>query len=231
MHTTRRTCSTFSPTMSSARSRLAIEPGWCMPVSKRTMPSPGRHRPGVAVRHAGPRQRQAQAPDAGQQLLAAADLALACGSGHRQRHLMHRVPASPDEENDDGHRRRSDTETTRVAREYFEALGRAERDAQQRYYAADARASTSTASPGRSGRDEMIGLLRRALRRLPRLALRRSSTTVAEGDGAAVRWRARATFAGPGNFMGFEPNGARVDIEGVDLVRVRDGRIAPSTPT
>ena len=48
--------------------------------------------------------------------------------------------------------------------------------------------------------------------------------TVAEGDGVAVRWRARATFAGPGSFMGFEPNGARVDIEGVDLVRVRDGR-------
>ena len=42
----------------------------------------------------------------------------------------------------------------------------------------------------------------------------------------AVRWRARATFAGPGRFMGFEPNGARVDVEGVDLVRVRDGRIA-----
>ena len=41
----------------------------------------------------------------------------------------------------------------------------------------------------------------------------------------AVRWRARATFAGPGSFMGFEPNGARVDIEGVDLVRVRYGRI------
>ena len=49
--------------------------------------------------------------------------------------------------------------------------------------------------------------------------------TVAEGDGVAVRWRARATFAGPGSFMGFEPNGARVDIEGVDLVRVRDGRV------
>ena len=49
---------------------------------------------------------------------------------------------------------------------------------------------------------------------------------MAEGDGVAVRWRARATFAGPGSFMGFEPNGARVDIEGVDLVRVRDGRIS-----
>ena len=49
---------------------------------------------------------------------------------------------------------------------------------------------------------------------------------MAEDDRAAVRWRAHATFAGPGNFLGFEPNGARIDIEGVDLVRVRDGRIA-----
>src|SRR6202022_3304913 len=28
----------------------------------------------------------------------------------------------------------------------------------------------------------------------------------------AVRWRARATFAGPGTFQGFEPNGARLDL-------------------
>jgi predicted ester cyclase len=43
---------------------------------------------------------------------------------------------------------------------------------------------------------------------------------------ASRRWHARATFAGPGKFMGFEPNGARVDIEGIDFVRVRDGAIS-----
>ena len=41
-----------------------------------------------------------------------------------------------------------------------------------------------------------------------------------------MRWRARGTFAGPGSFMGFEPNGARVDVQGIDLLRIRDGRIA-----
>jgi hydroxyacylglutathione hydrolase len=46
-----------------------------------------------------------------------------------------------------------------------------------------------------------------------------------EGDGAAVRWHARGTFAGPGNFMGFEPNGARVDLQGMDMLRISDGRI------
>ena len=41
----------------------------------------------------------------------------------------------------------------------------------------------------------------------------------------AVRWRARATFAGPGAFMGYEPNGARIDIEGCDVVTVADDLI------
>jgi hydroxyacylglutathione hydrolase len=41
----------------------------------------------------------------------------------------------------------------------------------------------------------------------------------------AVRWRARATFAGPGKFQGFAPNGARLDLEGCDVVTVTDGKI------
>jgi glyoxylase-like metal-dependent hydrolase (beta-lactamase superfamily II)/predicted ester cyclase len=38
----------------------------------------------------------------------------------------------------------------------------------------------------------------------------------------AVRWRARATFAGPGTFQGFMPNGARIKIEGCDVLTVED---------
>lgn len=34
----------------------------------------------------------------------------------------------------------------------------------------------------------------------------------------AVRWRGRGTFAGPGMFQGFAPNGARIDIEGCDVI-------------
>jgi len=37
---------------------------------------------------------------------------------------------------------------------------------------------------------------------------------------SAVRWRARGTFAGPGLFMGFAPNGASIDLEGCDVVTV-----------
>jgi steroid delta-isomerase-like uncharacterized protein len=115
-------------------------------------------------------------------------------------------------------------ETTRVAREYFEALGRAERDAQQRYYAPDAQAHLHGVL-GPTGREEMAAFFAELFDAFPdwRFAV---VETVAEGDGVAVRWRARGTFAGPGGFMGFDPNGARIDIEGVDLVRVRDGRVS-----
>jgi glyoxylase-like metal-dependent hydrolase (beta-lactamase superfamily II)/predicted ester cyclase len=41
----------------------------------------------------------------------------------------------------------------------------------------------------------------------------------------AVRWRAQATFAGPGRFQGFAPNGARIALEGCDVVTVLDGKI------
>ena len=115
-------------------------------------------------------------------------------------------------------------ETTRVVREYFAALGRAERDAQQRYYAEDAQANLHGIL-GPTGRDEVATFFSDLYDAFPdwRLTV---VEMVAEGDGVAVRWRARGTFAGPGTFMGFEPNGARVELEGVDLVRIRDGRIA-----
>lgn len=41
----------------------------------------------------------------------------------------------------------------------------------------------------------------------------------------AVRWRAHGTFAGPGYFQGFAPNGARIAIEGCDVITVADGLI------
>jgi hypothetical protein len=42
----------------------------------------GRQRPGVAVRDAGPRERQAEAPDAGHDALAATDLPAPSGLAH-----------------------------------------------------------------------------------------------------------------------------------------------------
>lgn len=54
------------------------------------------------------------------------------------------------------------------------------------------------------------------------LAVRR---TVIQDDSIVVQWDATGTFAGPGTFQGFEANGARIELEGLDLLQVRDGRI------
>jgi steroid delta-isomerase-like uncharacterized protein len=48
---------------------------------------------------------------------------------------------------------------------------------------------------------------------------------VAEGEKAAVRWRATGTFAGHTRFEGMEPTGARVDVTGCDLLTIRNGKI------
>jgi glyoxylase-like metal-dependent hydrolase (beta-lactamase superfamily II)/predicted ester cyclase len=47
---------------------------------------------------------------------------------------------------------------------------------------------------------------------------------VAARNHAAVRWHATGTFCG-GPFQGVEPTGARIDLEGIDLLTVEDGLI------
>jgi steroid delta-isomerase-like uncharacterized protein len=49
--------------------------------------------------------------------------------------------------------------------------------------------------------------------------------TTTEDDRCAVRWRIQGTFAGPGQFQGLEPTGAKLDLEGCDVVQVADGLI------
>jgi steroid delta-isomerase-like uncharacterized protein len=41
-----------------------------------------------------------------------------------------------------------------------------------------------------------------------------------DADRAAVRWRARGTFAGPGAFQGFVANGAHLEMEGCDVLTI-----------
>ena len=48
-------------------------------------------------------------------------------------------------------------------------------------------------------------------------------STVTEGDRSAVHWTAVGTHLG--SLWGVEPTGARVNFEGIDLLRVRDGLI------
>jgi steroid delta-isomerase-like uncharacterized protein len=48
---------------------------------------------------------------------------------------------------------------------------------------------------------------------------------VAGDEKAAVRWHATGTFDGAARFEGLIANGARIDLEGCDVLTVRDGKI------
>jgi steroid delta-isomerase-like uncharacterized protein len=48
---------------------------------------------------------------------------------------------------------------------------------------------------------------------------------VAYGNKAAVRWSATATFTGEGKFEGLTATGARIELEGLDLLTIEDGKI------
>jgi predicted ester cyclase len=48
---------------------------------------------------------------------------------------------------------------------------------------------------------------------------------VTEGDRAAVRWGSRGTFDGTAKFEGVAPTGAQLELEGVDMLEVREGTI------
>jgi steroid delta-isomerase-like uncharacterized protein len=45
------------------------------------------------------------------------------------------------------------------------------------------------------------------------------------GETAAVRWHATGTFDGSARFEGLIPNGRTVDVEGCDVLTVRDGLV------
>ena len=48
---------------------------------------------------------------------------------------------------------------------------------------------------------------------------------MATGEKAAVRWHATGTFNGSARFEGLDPNGASIDLQGCDVLTVREGRI------
>jgi steroid delta-isomerase-like uncharacterized protein len=47
---------------------------------------------------------------------------------------------------------------------------------------------------------------------------------IGEGDHVAVHWRATGTFTGK-PYQGLEPNGKSGSIEGIDMIRIEDGKV------
>lgn len=115
------------------------------------------------------------------------------------------------------------TDAAAIGRAYFEAVGRRDLDAMTEFY-----------EPGGVG--EIHGLVAltapdtyRAwfgslFRAFPDFRME-ILDVLATGDKVAVHWRATGTFDGTARFEGIEPNGASVDVQGCDVLTIRDGRI------
>jgi glyoxylase-like metal-dependent hydrolase (beta-lactamase superfamily II)/ketosteroid isomerase-like protein len=110
-----------------------------------------------------------------------------------------------------------------IARRYFDAID-----------ARDLETAVSMWEPGGRenvrGRVDVLapegvrGFLGELLEAVPDLEMVVVSTTT-EADRCAVQWRLRGTFAGPGSIGGIAPTGSPVELEGIDQLTIRDGKI------
>src|SRR3954468_9060936 len=108
-----------------------------------------------------------------------------------------------------------------VVKGYFDALSRRDVEAMAEAWAPDGREhiASQVDAVGPNGVREYFTELFTAF---PDLAVT-VQTTVAQDDKVAVHWTATATMTGPLGTL--EPTGAHVDLEGIDLLRVADGKI------
>jgi steroid delta-isomerase-like uncharacterized protein len=110
-----------------------------------------------------------------------------------------------------------------VGRAYFEAVGRRDLDAMESFYEpggiGEIHGLVELQAPGNYR--EWFGGLFRAVPDLKMEIL----DVLATGEKVAVRWRATGSFDGDASFEGLRPNGAQVDLQGCDVLAIRDGRI------
>jgi glyoxylase-like metal-dependent hydrolase (beta-lactamase superfamily II)/predicted ester cyclase len=120
-------------------------------------------------------------------------------------------------------KRPAGSEAEAVTRRYFEAIGAHDVDSAAAMWAPDGREDVRGQGLfiGPEGLREFIGDLVGAI---PDLHVEIVSTTT-EGDRCALHWRFSGTFAGPRSFNGIAPTGDRMELEGVDVLSVRDGLI------
>jgi hydroxyacylglutathione hydrolase len=122
-----------------------------------------------------------------------------------------------------GRKRITKSSPESVARRYFEAIDARDLD-------------SAVALWAEGGRDNIRGqmdviapegvraFLGETLEATPDLRMEIISMTT-QDERCAVQWRLTGTFAGPGTLAGVQPTGDRIEIEGIDLLSVRDGLI------
>ncbi len=123
-----------------------------------------------------------------------------------------------------GRRKRiSGNKAEAVVRRYFEAIGAHDVEAGAAMWVPDGREDVRGQGVfiGPDGIREFIGGL---LQAIPDLRVEIIETTT-QDDRCALQWRFSGTFAGPGTFNGIAPTGDKLELEGLDVLTVRDGLI------
>jgi glyoxylase-like metal-dependent hydrolase (beta-lactamase superfamily II)/predicted ester cyclase len=119
--------------------------------------------------------------------------------------------------------RKSKTETEKLVRSYFDAIDRHDVEAAVALWAPGGRefvrGQVDATAP--AGVRAVIGSLVAAMPDFHMEVVR----TTTEADRCAVQWLLTGTFAGPDSFNGIEPTGARIELEGCDVIVVSDGLI------
>jgi steroid delta-isomerase-like uncharacterized protein len=119
--------------------------------------------------------------------------------------------------------KKQSAETGEIARSYFEAVGRQDLDSMESHYQPGSIGvihGLVELEVGENYREWFANLFRS----FPDWKFE-ILDIVAEGERAAVEWRATGSFSGDSRFEGLEPNGASVDVRGCDVVTVRDGKL------
>lgn len=159
------------------------------------------------------RQWQPQSPQSGQHALATSDLPFAATWWHAPTVSHASAPR----------RLRAVASPSEITRRYLHAVARH-----------DLPAATALWQPGAIDRlvgqadlvapDGIVDYFSALFAAFPDFTLEVVEIVTYRGR-CAARWTARGTFAGPGYFQGFAPNGARVEFEGCDVLSVADGLI------
>jgi steroid delta-isomerase-like uncharacterized protein len=111
----------------------------------------------------------------------------------------------------------------KLARTYFEAVAARDIDAMVACWKPGGIENIAPVGRPLSVPDEMRAFFEETFAAMPDMRFEVLDVVAARNQ-AAVRWHATGTFCG-GTFQGIEPTGARVELEGIDLLTVEDGKI------
>lgn len=114
-------------------------------------------------------------------------------------------------------------ETERIARGYFERVAARDPDGMMEFWVpgkgADIHGLVKLVAP-----DSYRAWFQNLFAAIPDMRFEVLEVIADEGK-ASVRWRAAGKFDGTAKLEGFDPNGADIEMTGVDVVTIEDGKL------